>query len=1842
MKHYLSKLASLAVNTLLISVFVMNLQTGFAQVNGDYRTRATGNWNSNATWQKRTGGAWVNCTAGDYPGVAAGSGTVTILNGHNVSLNVSPANAIGALLVGNAGSTTTALTFSSSNTLTVTGTVTIVPITTNNNNRTRSLVLNAGVLNAGNIVMNTPNADSRDAFISLTTGTINVSGNITMNSTNLRNYILFSGAGKLNIGGTITGGGITSTAGGGTNVPTSGTVNYNSSSAQNIGTYTYFNLEVSGGNTKTLIGNTAVNNTLVFTNGLLSLQNFNLTLAQTATITGSFSSTNMVLTGGTGYLVKNFATGNTTAFTFPVGENTGTTEYSPLTIDFSANSNAGTVSVNVVDATESNISNSLNYLTRYWNIQSTLSTYTYDLTFNYSASDVNIPATESELLLGWSQGTWNSIAGTTVNTTSHTISSAALTEVTAPLSNTIFSGIKPIPMFNYSVRTGNLGTTYDWIDCSDGTELTDLDIVAWAYSPLDDGYWLINWPFNFQVYNSSYSTSSSIGISTNGFLRFNGIPTNNYTTARNYDLNAAGTNIGQVLLMGITDAFFETDEERVFYKVTGTAPNRVLTIDFQNMGIYGNPYLYIDIQASFYETTNKIVMRVGNSNFERDNADIGIHSGIAGYYHYWQDAMYSTPFTWIEYTPLSSVPSPQNADSYVDDTGVTQPAAGNIASSAVTELQATDVFKFKIFDTGASDGLPTTVQRLRIYNNFPTNSADWFNLIGGVVFSDGTNISQGVLSVNPNYLDVEFDPGAFVINNGQSKEITMKIYLKNATQAENGKTFQFYLSVANHFFASDYSGSQFAATFPGANFVSNIFTINFTATELRFITEPPALAYKDAIINPIVQVALTDAAGNIANSTSGATITLSNIEGISMSGFTATLTNGVATFSSLQFSATGGPLALNTSNTNGYTNTSSDFITIAVAAILFQDDFTTDKGWTASGTPAWERGAQSTNGPTSDHTPTSVDDMCYGTVINANYGSAGDAYLTSPIFDLAGTTNPVINFWMDLSTQFPTNGGTVQMRVMNSGVWGAWTTLSLSDEGYLANAPNYSDIAGLNNGVPGWSGDIPTGDWVLTMIDISNLTTTGLTGITSSNQIQLRFWFGSTSTNTALPGWYIDDFAILYSTFPGLWKKTAISTDWATTANWDDNAIPDNTVTVTIPSGAAFYPEIDETANCFKLIVYNSGLVTLKSGGTLNVSQFLEVGEGVSGEFVVNDGTLNIGTNLHSRTGSIIRFNGGTSNFTDLRRTLNITEAAGTIHFAGGTINANGNILLGTLANGTMTGNFVINLLGNFKMNHNATNNQWPTITGGTLNMQGTSGTIISSDAGNEARIYNLNIRNTFGVSTSGSVHVFNNLDVFPAASLTNNAGNSLLVSNDFTINSDDKFTGSYIDNLNTVVSGTTTVERYIKNEVWQYIGIPVQSISSSLFDEKNFYYYDESVPDRWLNNNFVDNLDQLSSITGWIKPSGVLNTACRGYAYSYYASTINFTGTLNSGDQSIAITHTNTPYAPLFNGWNLVGNPYPSGIDLDMIDKTNMDGAVYYLDDTDDSEYNNFRYYVSGGGLPFPDFTSGFAVNDGARIIPAGQGFYVRALTNTTFNIPNSARVHTNQTQYKKGSIRSEPQNIRFYIGAKGNFDEGLLVFTPYADLNYDSSADAFKLFPGSQMPQIYSITPNFTRLAINFSPMAAEEVMQVRIGVLAPKAGNYKLRFDLSAFNEYGHVYFKDRLSNTFTEITSNQELDIYADAGQHDNRFALYFSNKNLTSVDDWKDAIIEYTNNKITVTSYNTEFEGAGVLITNASGQTIGTGKLNQGQFTLETEGLAKGVYMCFIIGLEKHTSLKLML
>ncbi|MEI7897529.1 MAG: T9SS type A sorting domain-containing protein [bacterium] len=176
-----------------------------------------------------------------------------------------------------------------------------------------------------------------------------------------------------------------------------GTVTFNGTAAQSISgpgpitTSTNSILEISnasGLNLNTLL---TVNGQVKLTSGLFTLGSSNLVLGTTGTMTGTPSATAMVVATGTGQLQKGFATGFTGSFTYPVGDNTVTPEYSPVTVTFASGTFAAgnLTGVNLVNAKYPSDPNTISYIKRYWNVTSSgITAFTCSAICQYLPADV--------------------------------------------------------------------------------------------------------------------------------------------------------------------------------------------------------------------------------------------------------------------------------------------------------------------------------------------------------------------------------------------------------------------------------------------------------------------------------------------------------------------------------------------------------------------------------------------------------------------------------------------------------------------------------------------------------------------------------------------------------------------------------------------------------------------------------------------------------------------------------------------------------------------------------------------------------------------------------------------------------------------------------------------------------------------------------------------------------------------------------------------------------------------------------------------------------------------------------------------------------------------------------------------------------------------------------------------------------------------------------------------------------------------------------------------------------------------------------------------------------------
>jgi hypothetical protein len=192
-----------------------------------------------------------------------------------------------------------------------------------------------------------------------------------------------SSGGSINNSGTIIlKGNLQNLNSGSTNLGT-GTFNFNGTSSQTIsGTNTMGTMIVNNSTGVILGGNTTVNTNLTLTSGLLTLGSNNLILAPLASITGG-SSSSMVVAEGTGQMQEQISANGT--LTFPVGDNTGTAEYSPVTLAFTSGTYAGGAyaSVNLTNSPYPGMTG--DYIKRYWTINSIgITSFNCNSQFNYN------------------------------------------------------------------------------------------------------------------------------------------------------------------------------------------------------------------------------------------------------------------------------------------------------------------------------------------------------------------------------------------------------------------------------------------------------------------------------------------------------------------------------------------------------------------------------------------------------------------------------------------------------------------------------------------------------------------------------------------------------------------------------------------------------------------------------------------------------------------------------------------------------------------------------------------------------------------------------------------------------------------------------------------------------------------------------------------------------------------------------------------------------------------------------------------------------------------------------------------------------------------------------------------------------------------------------------------------------------------------------------------------------------------------------------------------------------------------------------------------------------------
>ncbi len=304
-----------------------------------------------------------------------------------------------------------------------------------------------------------------------------------------------------------------------------------------------------------------------------------------------------------------------------------------------------------------------------------------------------------------------------------------------------------------------------------------------------------------------------------------------------------------------------------------------------------------------------------------------------------------------------------------------------------------------------------------------------------------------------------------------------------------------------------------------------------------------------------------------------------------------------------------------------------------------------------------------------------------------------------------------------------------------------------------------------------------------------------------------------------------------------------------------------------------------------------------------------------------------------------------------------------------------------------------------------------------------------------------------------------NSIIMEPGTRITVPGSNALTVSNDFELEADATGMTSLIDqgtlNLN---PSKTSFECYLTEDQWHLVSSPVTNAQSSTYLGVYLKYFTE-VDSSW------------TYITALNHPMGVAE-GFSAWAASWItgATTVAYSGSFNTGDQSpTGLTYNVGPGQG--DGWNLVGNPFPSSIEWNSNWTTNDIDASIYVYDGATGQYLSWNRTLGTGTMPNGD-------------IPPTQGFWVKANgSSPAMTFPQSERKHSSQGFFKTGSDNA----ITLKVMGNGYSDRLLVCFHKAATLDFDSEYDAYKLHGISDAPQIYTVSDG-TELSLNTLPVKSE----------------------------------------------------------------------------------------------------------------------------------------------------------
>ena len=344
------------------------------------------------------------------------------------------------------------------------------------------------------------------------------------------------------------------------------------------------------------------------------------------------------------------------------------------------------------------------------------------------------------------------------------------------------------------------------------------------------------------------------------------------------------------------------------------------------------------------------------------------------------------------------------------------------------------------------------------------------------------------------------------------------------------------------------------------------------------------------------------------------------------------------------------------------------------------------------------------------------------------------------------------------------------------------------------------------------------------------------------------------------------------------------------------------------------------------------------------------------------------------------------------------------------------------------------------------------------------------------------------------------------------------------------------------------------------------------------------------------------------------------GGAYTPNEVVLDMVGSINTGNVNIALSDAGTGAS---QGFNLVGNPYPSAVDIGAVltAASNISGNSFYVRNPQIGSYSTVN--------PIP----------ASYILPANSSFFVKVSAPTTLNFTEANKtICTSCPSVFRNTLKSFVQIKAFKNGTE--YDNLQIGLDDTYSEKYEQQVDAIKLI--NDELSIFSLASNNEKLAADYRSIS--NTTSIPLGITLPNSfGKQKYQLIVSDCNLLMGVklFLFDKLSNHYTEIKKGISYELSIDpsntATQGNDRLKIIVQ-KEASSVQVGNDqslfsANISTTSSGVVVHYQAATIEETSIFLYDNNGKLLQQKKLGlqqSGQHLLQVNHLPKGMYLVEVV------------